>query len=128
MATESLPAQRAFQAFSDLDLGDEMSKLLPQAHAFIANTYGGSGEGFRGMDERHQDSYLFAVAEMLGRMEAIWDEIGERHRAKSTSALGAQSRPIPSTLRLASCNGRAASLGTSRKTRSTRMMCLSAKR
>lgn len=85
-----MSAQCSLKAFSDLDLRDEMCNLLSQSSALVMNTYGGSGEGFRGMSEQHQDTYLFAVHEMLGRMEAIWEEIGERRHAKSTNVSGAQ--------------------------------------
>jgi len=75
MATESVATQSPFQAFSELDLRDEMHNLLMQTTALVLNTYGGSGEGFRGMNEDAQDSYMFLVFNMVKRVESVWKEL-----------------------------------------------------
>jgi len=90
MAREILPAKHGFKVFSDLELTDEIDNLMMQSSALVMNTYGGSGEGFRGMNEEYQDAYLFAVHGMLIRLEAIWGELGDRRRASAKGSMDVQ--------------------------------------
>ncbi len=85
MATESVAAPSPFLAYGNLDLRDEMDGLLMQITALIMNTYGGSGEGFRGMHESLQDAYMGSVSGMAFRIESVWKEI-ERRRQEGVCA------------------------------------------
>lgn len=78
MASESVAIPSPFHSFSELALRDEMDKLLLQSRAALLNTYGGSGSGFRGMNESDQDAYMFMVHEMISRVESVWTEIDQR--------------------------------------------------
>lgn len=86
MATESVATPSLFQTFSELDLRDEMNKLLQQSGAVIFNTYGGSGDGFRGMHEAYQDAYMGMVHEMVSRVESVWNEIEQRRDGSDVRA------------------------------------------
>jgi hypothetical protein len=43
----------------------EVERLLAQIGALIENTYGHSGNAFRGMNKKAQDNYMWAVADLV---------------------------------------------------------------
>jgi hypothetical protein len=76
MASEILSPK--FETASKLELEDFIHERMLKAHALAANTYGASGEGFRGMNDDLQDNYLWALSDMLREANEAQQELVRR--------------------------------------------------
>lgn len=58
-------------------LMNRVSGLSMKLHALLCNTYGGSGESFRSLNDDLQDSYMWACASLAGELEEAVTALGE---------------------------------------------------
>lgn len=72
-----IPTTTGTQAHQQADLMNRVSGLSMKLHALLSNTYGGSGESFRDLNDDLQDAYLWACASLAGELENAVTELGE---------------------------------------------------
>lgn len=71
MATETVTTSGIGARLVTVDTINQMTAKTAQLVALLTNTYGGGGESFRCMNDRQQDNYLWACAEIAEEIDLL---------------------------------------------------------